>query len=602
MISENLKLQISNIPNQPGVYKYYDVEGRLLYVGKARDLKKRVYSYFGDKDGISYRIRYMVKQIYSIEYTVVNSEFDALLLENSLIKQFQPKYNIDLKDDKTYPYIVIRNEPFPRIHPTRRKFYKGAEYFGPYASVGVMKSVLDLVNKVFTIRNCSLNLTSQNIEAGKFKTCLNYHIKLCKGPCEGLQTAIDYNENIKQVREVLRGNFGNVIKFLKNKITESSEELKFEEALGYKEKLDALHKFQSKSTIVSPTIESADAFHIYSNEHYAFVSYLKVVSGTIVVTDTLQIKKKLEENDIEILLQGVVSLRDKYKSDSKEIILPFEPEIEIKANAEFYFTVPKAGDKKKLIDLCYKNSFTYFHNKLKSIELNADKRNNTKLLTMAKNDLGLQNIPYHIECFDNSNLQGTNPVSAIVVFKNGVPSKRDYRFFKVKTVTGPDDYATMAEAVYRRYKRLLAEKSQLPQLVIIDGGKGQLGVAYKVLKKLDLADKIDIIGIAKRLEEIYRPGDSIPLSINKKSPTLKLIQRARDEAHNHGVTNHRRIRNKTTLSTELLRFEGIGPATAEKLLREFKSVKLLKEATTEEISRVIGKSKAEKLKNILRGT
>jgi excinuclease ABC subunit C len=588
---DELKQQIRNLPSSPGVYRYYDDEGNLLYIGKARNLKKRVSSYFTSRTDVTHRIRLMVHKIHRLEYTVTPSEYDALLLENSLIKEFQPKYNVSLKDDKTYPFLCIKNERFPRIFPTRTRIQDGSEYFGPYANIGSMKVVLELIRKLFPTRNCSYALTPENIEAGKFRVCLEYHIKLCKGPCQGFQTEEEYLHDIQQIRSILKGNMQEAVRYLKSKLQNAVLDLKFEEAQNLKERLELMEQFQARSTVVNPSIHDVDVFSIYSNEGFAFVNYLKVVNGAIITTDTIEVRKKLNEADEEVLTIAIAELRSKYNSDSREIIVPMPVEIKI---GKTIFTVPMLGDKKKLLDMSRKNAFLHLQEKLKASELNKDKRKNTELLTMAKNDLGLKSVPYHIECFDNSNLQGTNPISAIVVFKNGVPSKKDYRFFNVRTVSDqPNDFATMEEAVFRRYRRLIEEEQALPQLIIIDGGKGQLNAALKSLRELKIEDMVDVIGIAKRLEEIYKPGDPLPLSINKKSPTLKLIQQARDEAHRFGITRHRKKRIVTNLVSTIEEIPGIGKKTTEKLLAHFKSVKKLRNAPYDDVVALIGKSRAD---------
>jgi len=589
-MTEELRKQIRDIPTHPGVYRYFDSEGTILYIGKARNLKKRVSSYFVSKSEYNFRLRTLVSRIRRIEYTIVSTEYEALLLENSLIKQFQPRYNINLKDDKSYPFLVIKNERFPRVYAMRNPVKDGSEYFGPYASVSTMKSILDLVRKLFLTRSCNFALTEANIQAHKFRVCLDYHIGLCKGPCEGLQTEEDYNNSISNIREILKGNTHLAVQHLEERQQTAITELNFEEAQVLKEKIGQLQKFLYKSTVVNPSINNVDVFSIFSNEKYAFVNYLRVVNGTIITTDTSEFRKKLDETDSEILTLAIADLREKYASNSKEIVTPFQLLLRIEG---VKFTVPKLGDKKKLIDLSKKNAFSYFQDRLKANELNKDRRKNTELLSQMKLDLGLKEIPYHIECFDNSNIQGAFPVSAIVVFKNGVPSKKDYRIFNVKTVTGADDFATMEEAVFRRYRRMLEENIPLPQLIIIDGGKGQLNSALNSLNTLGITDRVDIIGIAKRLEEIYKPGDPIPLSINKKSQTLRLIQQARDEAHRTGITRHRKKRNQGSLQTSLTKIPGIGEKTSEKLLAHFKSIKKVKDASEEQIAEVVGKAKAK---------
>ncbi len=587
---QSLREQVINLPGSPGVYKYYDTDGNLLYIGKARNLKKRVASYFVKKADHTQRIRLMVSKIHHLEYTVVGTEYDALLLENNLIKEYQPRYNVLLRDDKTYPYICLKKERFPRMFSTRNFIRDGSEYFGPYANVGTMKVIIDLMRKLFPTRSCNLNLSKANIEANKFRVCLDYHIGLCKGPCQAYQSEEDYMESINNIRHILKGNIAEVVKFLKGMMMEAAESLDFEKAQLLKEKLDLLEKFQSKSTVVNPSIHNVDVFSMYANEKHAFVNYLRVINGSIITTDTIEFTKRIEEEDADILQLAIAELRSKHNSSSKEIILPFPL---LMRSQELSFTVPKMGDKKKLLELSKKNAFYYYQERLKVYENNKDRRRNFGLLQQTKDEMGLKNIPYHIECFDNSNMQGTDPVSSIIVFKNGIPSKKDYRFFNVKTVIGPDDFATMEEAVGRRYRRVLDENQPLPQLIIIDGGKGQLSSAYSVIEKLGIQDKVDIIGIAKRLEEIYKPGDPIPLSINKKSPALRLIQRCRDEAHRFGITAHRKKRIVKNLVSSIQDIQGIGEKTAEKLLKHFKSVKKLKEANPEEIEAVVGKAKAK---------
>jgi excinuclease ABC subunit C len=587
---QDLREQIRDLPGSPGVYRYYDKEDKVLYIGKARNLKKRVASYFVSRVDHTGRIKAMVAQIRRIEFTTVATEYDALLLENSLIKQYQPRYNINLKDDKSYPFIVIKKERFPRVFAMRNPVKDGSEYFGPYASVVTMHGVLEFIRKLFPIRSCNFALTDANIKAKKFRVCLDYHIKLCKGPCEALQSEEDYNRQIDNIRDVLKGNLQRPLNYLKNAMQQAVADLQFEEAQAWKEKLELMEKFQARSTIVNPSIDNVDVFSIYSNEECAFVNYLKIVQGTIISTDTVEVKKKLQEEDAEVMMLAIAELRERYKSTAKEIVIPFPLLLKIEG---VNLVVPKLGDKKKLLELSRRNAYQYFVNKLKSTELNKDKRKNTELLMQTKNDLGLKHMPYHIECFDNSNLQGTNPISAIVVFKNGVPSKKDYRYFNVRSVDSPNDFATMEEAVSRRYKRLLDEGEPLPQLIIIDGGKGQLSSAMKSLQDLGIADKLDIIGIAKRLEEIYKPGDPLPLSINKKSQSLRLIQRARDEAHRFGLSRHRNKRISTNLHSSLESIPGVGKKTTEKLLSHFKSIKKLKEASAEEIEKIVGKARAK---------
>ncbi len=589
-VNEKLRDLIRNMPQQPGVYRYYDADGVLLYIGKARNLLKRVASYFVNKADHTHRIRVMVSRIRNIEFTVVNTEYEALLLENSLIKKYQPRYNVNLKDDKTYPWIVIRNERFPRVYATRNPVKDGSEYYGPYANVGVMKSILDMLRKLFMTRSCNLNLTPENIAAGKFRVCLDYHIGLCKGPCEAHQDELSYMEAIQNIRNILKGNVTEVQRFLSGKMSEAVDGLNFEEAQRIKERADQLEKFKSRSTVVNPMINNVDVFSIHSNEKSAFINYLKVISGAIITTDTIEIKKRLDEDDPEILIMAIVELRSKYKSTASEIIVPFPLLLRIDG---VRLHVPKLGDKRKLLDLSKKNALFYYQERLTRNETNKDRRRNFGLLQQAQQDLGLKVAPYHIECFDNSNFQGSFPVASIVVFKNGVPARKEYRRLNVKTVEGPDDFATMEESVFRRYRRQLEENQPLPNLIIIDGGKGQLSSAVASLDKLGIRDKVEIISIAKRLEEIYKPGDPLPLHINKKSPTLKLIQRCRDAAHENGIVAHRKKRLAGSLQTALEDIPGIGKKTADKLLTEFRSVKKIQSASFDELAKILGRAKAE---------
>lgn len=591
MNNSRLKFQITHLPTQPGVYKYYDGEGRLLYVGKARNLKKRVASYFMERQqDFTGRIRLMVAQIRQIEYTVVLTEYDALLLENTLIKKLRPKYNISLRDDKSYPFITIKNERFPRVYATRNPVKDGSEYYGPYSHVRTMKNMLELIKKLFPLRTCNFNLSEENISAGKFKVCLDYHIKLCKGPCEAFQKQKEYDENIQHIRYFLKGNIRELVQSQTLKMNEAVERLAFEEAGEHKKRVELLEIFQARSMVVSHTIGNVEVLNFYTGGETVYVNYMQVKNGSIIRSDTIRMRKKLEESDAEVLLMALAEMRSKYGMLSKEIVVPFRPLIQTE---EIKFHIPKLGDKKKLLDLSRQNAMAYYDELVKREETSPGKRKNLDKLLQVQKDLSLVAIPFHIECFDNSNIQGTEAVSAIVVFKNALPSRKDYRIFNVKTVEGIDDFATMREAVYRRYKRMLEEHAPLPQLIIIDGGKGQLSAAVESLKKLDIENKVEIIGIAKRLEEIYKPGDSFPLSINKKSYSLKIIQQARDEAHRTGITRHREKRNKTALTSSLLDIPGVGPETTKKLLSYFKSVKKINEASLEEIAVVVGKAKAE---------
>lgn len=589
MITEALKQKLEVLPNNPGVYQYYNAEGNLLYIGKAKSLRKRVSSYF-NKVHDNHKTNVLVKQIADIKYIVVETEYDALLLENNLIKKHQPKYNILLKDDKTYPWIAIRHEDFPRVMVTRKPVKDGSVYFGPYASGTMMYTLLDLIKELFKLRTCNLVLSQTNIEKHKFRLCLEHHIGNCKGPCEGLQTKEDYEESITAIKSILKGNINSVIDHLEQQMLKHATKYEFEQAQSYKEKIDALEKYKGRSVVVSPTIHHVDVFSIIDDEQSAFINYLRVISGAIVQSHTVELRRKLDESKEELLLLAIAEMRERYQSESKEIILPIDIEIDIPG---VMVTVPKIGDKKHLLDLSEKNARYFRKDRLEQADkLNPEHRIERLMETMKK-DLRLPVKPYHIECFDNSNFQGDYAVSAMSVFKNGRPAKSDYRHFNIKTVVGPDDFASMEEVIYRRYKRLLEEEKELPQLIVIDGGKGQLGAALNSLEKLGLRGKISIIGIAKKLEEIYYPGDPLPLYLDKKGETLKIIQQLRDEVHRFGITHHRNKRSKGVIKTELSEIKGIGDKIAEKLLKEFKSVKRIKEATPEELTALIGKAKSD---------
>ncbi len=584
----------SSIPTQPGIYKYFDSANELLYVGKAKHLRKRVSSYFS-KTFTTNKTQELVKRIHHIEFTIVNNEQDAFLLENTLIKEFQPKYNISLKDSKTYPYIVIKKEPFPRVFFTRRKINDGSQYLGPYTSVQKVKELLDFIRQNILLRNCKLNLTANNIKKGKFKVCLEYHLGNCKGPCEGLQTVEDYNEELRQLTNLLKGNLSSVIQHFKKEMQQYIQSLEFEKAAVYQKKIEHLQSYQSRSTVVNTKIGTVDVFSIVEDGNTAYVNYLAVNAGTIVQTKTILLEKKLEETAAEILSFAIAELRSAFNSDTKEIIVPFKIEYFEK---DILTTVPKTGDKKKLLLLSQKN-VDFFRGELrrkKMLNLE-DKTEDEKLkvLHQLQKDLQLPATPFHIECFDNSNLHGTYPVSAVVCFKNGQPSKADYRRYNVKTVVGINDFATMKEVVYRRYKRLLDENSSLPELVIIDGGKGQLSAAMESIHALNMPGTTTVIGLAKNEEEIFFPGDTQSVKLPWDSESLKLIRRIRDEVHNHGITYHRKIRSKGAFTNELEQIKGIGKATAELLLKEFKSVKNIKNRTEKDIAAVIGKSKAKVL-------
>ncbi|MBX7052905.1 MAG: excinuclease ABC subunit UvrC [Flavobacteriales bacterium] len=577
------------LPHKPGVYQYFDKDGVIIYVGKAKDLKNRVSSYFNKQQYESGKTLMLVRRIVDIKYIVVETELDALLLENSLIKKYKPKYNINLKDDKTYPSIVIRHEPFPRIFPTRNIEKDGSEYHGPYASVKTMHAVLDLVKKLYQLRTCSLPLTEKNIAAGKFKVCLEYHLGNCKGPCEGKQTLEDYEESVAGVRKILKGNYGDLLRDLRSAMNENAANYAFEMAQDLKEKIETLENFQAKSTIVNPGISNVDVFTIASDSQAGYVNYMKISNGVIIQGYTAELKKKMDESDMELLEYAIITIRERFQSTSSEIYVPFELELQI-PDVEFH--VPQRGDKKKLLDLSLRNSTHFMLDAQKQQELVDPERHVNRVLETMQKDLHLQELPRHIECFDNSNIQGTNPVSACVVFKNAKPSKQDYRIFNPKTVVGPNDFDTMKEVVYRRYKRLMEEGESLPQLIIIDGGKGQLGAALESLGELGLRGKIAIIGIAKRLEEIYFPGDSLPIYLDKRSETLRLIQHLRDEAHRFGITKHRNKRSKDAIRSELTEIKGIGFRTTQALIVHFKTVNAVKEASLEQLEEAVNKKAA----------
>ena len=583
-IQDTLKV----IPQKPGCYQFLDEKGKVIYVGKAKNLKKRVSSYF-TKHHDNPKTRILVRNIQKIKYIVVNTEEDTFLLENNLIKELRPRYNVMLKDDKSYPSIVIKNEYFPRVFKTRNLVKDGSRYFGPYTSVLAVNALLDIFRKVYKIRTCRLNLTPGNIAAGKFKVCLEYHIKRCKGPCEGLQTLEDYNKNVAEIAEILKGNVRIIEKQISEEMQQCAEELRFEDAQALKEKLLQIQNFREKSTVVSNINYNIDVFGYEDDENSGYINYLHVVNGAVNQAYTFEYKKKLDETPEELLGLGIIEMRQRFGSESKEIIVPFLPEVTL-SNVEF--SIPQRGDKKKLLELSQKNVKQYKFDKLKKSEMLNPEQRVTRILTTVQKDLQLKEIPWHIECFDNSNIQGTNPVASCVVFKKAKPSKKDYRHFNIKTVVGPDDYASIAEIIHRRYSRVLNEGAPLPQLIVIDGGKGQLHAAVESLQKIGLYWKIAIIGIAKRLEEIYFPEDSVPLYIDKNSETLKLIQQLRHEAHRFGITHHRNRRSKSQVTSELDQIKGIGKETKKKLLTHFKSIKRLKESGEEEIISVVGKSKS----------
>ena len=580
---------LSALPQKPGVYQYFDVDGNIIYIGKAKILKNRVSSYFtGQHQGTKTAV--LVRKIVDIKYIVVESEMDALLLENSLIKKHKPRYNILLKDDKTYPSIVIKKEPFPRIFATRQVIKDGSEYHGPYASVKVMHAVLDLVRRLYPIRSCSLSLTKENIEAGKFKVCLEYHLGNCMGPCEGKQSLANYEESVENIRKIIKGNYGEAIRELRTLMSQSAADYRFEEAQLLKEKIETLESFQARSTIVNPSIHNVDVFTIASDANSGFVNFIKIMNGVIVQGYTAEIKKKMDESDRELLEFAIIDIRERLQSNAKEICVQIPLELEIPG---VEISLPIRGDKKKLVELSQRNSNGYMLDVHKQQEIVDPERHVNRIMETLKADLHLKELPVHIECFDNSNIQGTNPVSACVVFKNAKPSKGDYRKFNVKTVEGPNDFDTMKEAVYRRYHRLVTEGESLPQLIIIDGGKGQLGAALESLENVGLRGKIAIIGIAKRLEEIYFPGDSLPIYLDKRSESLKLIQQLRDEAHRFGLSHHRDRRSKDALRSEITEIPGVGFRTTQQLIFHFKTVKKVKEASLEQLGEVVNKKMAK---------
>jgi excinuclease ABC subunit C len=590
MQNPSLQLQIQTLPDGPGVYQYYDKEDKILYVGKAKNLKKRVASYF-NKIHDTAKTNVLVKKIVTIKHIVVPTETDALLLENNLIKTLQPRYNVMLRDDKTYPWICIKKEAFPRIFPTRRMVKDGSEYFGPYTCFKTVNTILDLIKELYPLRTCNYDLSQKNIENNKFKVCLEYHIGNCKGPCEAHETTENYQKQVDAIREILKGNFKESQREFKRLMNDFASKMQFEEAQKIKEKIDVLENYQSRSTIINPKITNIDVFSIVSDESAAFVNFLQISHGSIIRSHTLEIKKKLDESDEELLELAIIELRDRFHLLSKEIIVPFP----VNLGENIKITIPQLGDKKQILDLSIRNAKFYRIDQLKQLQIVDPERHSNRIMAQMQKDLRLSEEPRHIECFDNSNIQGTNPVSACVVFKDGKPSKKDYRHFNIKTVVGPDDFASMEEVVFRRYKRMLEENQPLPQLIIIDGGKGQLSSALKSIDELGLRGKIAIIGIAKRLEELFYPGDSVPLYLDKKSETLKVIQHLRNEAHRFGITFHRDKRSKSALNSSIETIPGIGEKTMLTLIKHFKSVKRLKLASEKEISEVVGVSKAKKI-------
>jgi excinuclease ABC subunit C len=593
MPSDKIRNLLKTLPHKPGVYQHLDQEGRVLYVGKAKDLQKRVSSYF-TKSHDSARIHVMTRKVADVKTIVTESEFDALLLENNLIKEYQPRYNINLKDDKTYPWICIKKERFPRIFPTRNPIKDGSEYYGPYASVKVMKTVLGLIRKTYHIRTCKLHLSEENIRAGKFRPCLEYHIGNCKAPCVDLQSEQDYNQDIEAARNLIKGNLNAVKRHLEKEMQAAAEDLRFEDAQKIKERYQAIDRYQAKSTVVNPSITNVDVYSVHTDAEYGYVNFLKIIDGRVLQSHTLELKKKLDETPEELLALAIPELRQRFDSQAKNLYLSHAVDLEIPGVT---LHVPQRGDKKHLVELSLKNGRYYRMEKLKNIQIVDPDRHVKRLMAQMQKDLRLSEEPRHIECFDNSNIQGTHPVSACVVFKDGKPSKKDYRHFNIQSVEGPDDYASMTEAVHRRYRRLLDEDAPLPQLIVIDGGKGQLSAALEALETLGLRGRIAILGIAKRLEELYFPGDPYPLHLDKRSETLKVIQRLRDEAHRFGITHHRKRRSKGTIRSELEEIPGVGPKTIQELLSAFKSVKRIRQASEPDLSAVVGAKRARLIRD-----
>jgi excinuclease ABC subunit C len=590
MDTPDLDIQLKTLPNQPGVYQYFDKDDNIIYVGKAKNLKKRVTSYF-TKTHDNGKTRVLVKKIANIKHIVVDTETDALLLENNLIKKYKPRYNVLLKDDKSYPWICIKNERFPRVFSTRRVFKDGSDYFGPYTSGKTVYTLLDLIKGLYSLRTCNFNLSQEKVNSGKYKVCLEYHLGNCKGPCENRETEAQYNKNIVAIKEILKGNFKDSLQQFKQQMRDLADNMQFEEAHKMKEKIQVLENYQAKSTIVNPKISNVDVFSIMSDEGYGYINFLQLSYGSIIRSHTLEIKKKLDETDQELLELAITEIRQRFDSNSKEIYVPFKVNI----GENLKVTVPQLGDKKHILDLSLRNAKYFRMERFKQIKIVDPDRHANRVMAQMKADLRLSEEPRHIECFDNSNIQGTNPVAACVVFKNGKPSKKDYRNFNIKTVVGPDDFASMEEVVYRRYKRLVEEEQPLPQLIIIDGGKGQLSSALKSLDALGLRNTIAIIGIAKRLEELFYPDDPIPLYLDKKSETLKIIQQLRNEAHRFGIEHHRNKRSKSALNTELETIPGIGDKTIVELLKHFKSAKRVANAKLDELEDVVGVSRASKI-------
>ena len=594
MISPSIKIELSTMPSQPGVYQFLNTESKIIYIGKAKNLKKRVASYF--RSNISSRkTKNLVKNISEIKHVVVNSESDALLLENSLIKKYQPKYNILLRDDKTYPWIVIKNESFPRVLTTRRVEKDGSEYFGPFTNYKTVRTIMDIFSNLYNLRTCSYDLNENNIYNKKYKVCLEFHIGNCLGGCEGKQSEDEYQIYISNIRDFLKGKLSSSINYFKKEMNDASKKLNFEKAQRAKEKIELLNNYQSKSTVVDSKLKSIDVFSIISDNSHAYVNYLQVAYGRVIRFHNIEIKKKLDESDRELLLISIINLREKFNSKNNTVIT----NIEFENVLDITFIFPKAGDNKKLLDLSLRNTTQFKIEKLKQVQIVDPERHSLRILDQMKTDLRLNKNPVHIECFDNSNIQGSNPVASCVVFRNAKPSKNDYRLFNIKTVDGPDDYASMEEVVFRRYKRMIEENNDLPNLIVVDGGKGQLNSSLKALKKLGLEKKVAILGIAKRLEEIFYPNDPIPLYLNKKSETLKVIQKMRNEAHRFAINFHRNKRSKQALNSSFDTIPGLGENTKIKLLKKFKSLKKISAISDELLVAEIGKSKTKKLRDFL---
>ncbi len=596
MKAEDYKMIADTIPKEPGIYKFLDEDHNILYVGKAINLRSRLSSYFSNGNQIPYKAKTLVRRAASLDYTIVETEHDALLLENTLIKKFQPRYNVMLKDGKSYTYICIKNERFPRVFFTRKVVRDGSTYFGPYTSKYRAKVILDLVKKLFQLRTCSLNLSESRIKSGKYSVCLEYHIKNCKGPCVGRESEQDYSLKIEQVSNILKGNLKPVKDFIYGMMEWHSEQMQFEQAQELKDKLYVFDDYQAKSAVVSASIKDVDVFSVRSDPHFSYVNYLKVVNGALINTDTLEVRKKMDEDDKYVLEKAIPHMRERFNSIAPELIVP----IQINTLEDLLITIPKIGDKKKLLELSEKNVVQYIHQK-SLLELNKKKKKSSmeRVLTTLRDDLQMDHLPLHIECFDNSNIQGAYPVAACVVFRNAKPSVKEYRHFNIKSVEGPNDFASMAEIVYRRYKRILEENKELPQLIIVDGGKGQLNAAVQSLERLQISDKVTIIGIAKRLEEIYFPGDSVPVYINKKSESLKLIQHARNEAHRFAISFHRNRRSRHLTHSQLTDIPGIGSKTAEMIIKKAGSIKRLIAMDMTQLEELFGKKLAQRLKNHL---